>query len=77
MCRYEFEIEFDREADGRVIAEVTNLPGVLVYGTDERDARNKARALAMRVIADRLENDEAHDAERGDLTFAFKEHVHV
>lgn len=56
-------IEISREDDGRWIAEVPDLPGVLVYGTDEADARKKAEALAFRVIADRIEHGEPVPAE--------------
>ncbi len=49
-------IESEQEADGRCIAEVPALPGVLAYGATKADA--KAQALALRVIADRLENGE-------------------
>ena len=49
------KIEIDREEDGRWIAEVPELPGVLVYGTTEAEARHKAIVLSLRVIADRLE----------------------
>lgn len=52
-------IETEREEDGRWIAEVLSLPGVLAYGATETEARAKAQALALRVLADRLENDEA------------------
>jgi predicted RNase H-like HicB family nuclease len=52
-------IEIEREEDGRWIAEVPSLPGVLAYGTTESEARAKAQALALRVLADRLEHDEA------------------
>lgn len=52
------KIESEQEEDGRWIAEVPALPGVLVYGTSEADASDKAKALALRVIADRLENGE-------------------
>ena len=51
-------IETEREEDGRWIAEVTTLPGVLVYGATEDEARLRVKALALRVIADRIENDE-------------------
>lgn len=47
-----------REDDGRWIAEVPDLPGVLVYGNTEAEARMKAEALAFRVIADRIEHGE-------------------
>lgn len=56
-------IEISREDDGRWIAEVPDLPGVLVYGADEADARKKAEALAFRVIADRIEHGEPVPAE--------------
>jgi predicted RNase H-like HicB family nuclease len=51
-------IEIDRENDGRWIAEVPDLPGVLVYSTTRAAAIAKAKALALRVIADRLEQGE-------------------
>ncbi|HEX3525320.1 MAG TPA: hypothetical protein VHT52_24925 [Stellaceae bacterium] len=49
-------IEIDHEEDRRWIGEVPELPGVLVYGATEAEARNKAAALALRVIADRIES---------------------
>lgn len=52
-----FNIETERETDGRWIAEVTNLPGVLAYGATEDAAKANAYALALRVIADRVETD--------------------
>ncbi len=51
-------IEIDREDDGRWIGEVPELPGVLVYGATEDEARAKVMALAFRVIADRIEHNE-------------------
>ncbi len=54
-----FKVEVDREDDGRWIAEVCELPGVLVYGHSVEQAQAKAQALALRVLADRLENGEA------------------
>jgi predicted RNase H-like HicB family nuclease len=51
----QFTVEFDREADGRWIAEVPEFPGVLAYGTTQENARAKAEALAFRVLADRRE----------------------
>ena len=48
-------IEFDREEDGRWIAEVPELPGVMVYGATREEALAKVQALAYRVIADRIE----------------------
>jgi predicted RNase H-like HicB family nuclease len=48
------EIECDRETDGRWIAEVPTLPGVMVYGLTQEDAIAKVKALSLRVLADRL-----------------------
>ena len=48
-------LEIDREADGRFIAEVPDLPGVLAYGGTKEEAVAGAQALALRVLADRLE----------------------
>ncbi len=52
------KIDSEREDDGRWIAEVAALPGVLSYGTTEDEARAKVKVLALRVIADRLDNGE-------------------
>lgn len=51
-------IELEREEDGRWIAEVPDLPGVMTYGKSREDAITKVEALALRVMADRLENGE-------------------
>lgn len=51
-------IEFEQEDDGRWIAEVLALPGALAYGTTEAEARAHAVALALRVTADRLDNND-------------------
>jgi predicted RNase H-like HicB family nuclease len=53
------KIEIERETDGRWIAEVPDLPGVMAYGKTRKEAVCKAEALALRVIADRLEHGEA------------------
>ena len=53
------KIEIERERDGRWIAEVPDLPGVMAYGQSRQDAILKAQVLALRVIADRLDNGEA------------------
>ena len=52
------KIEIERESDGRWIAEIPDLPGVMAYGESRSDAVAKAEALALRVIADRLEHGE-------------------
>jgi predicted RNase H-like HicB family nuclease len=51
-------IETEKEEDGRWIAEVTALPGVLVYGATKAEARAKVKALTLRVLADRFEHRE-------------------
>lgn len=50
--------ETEQEDDGRWIAEVPELPGVMAYGATEREATAKAEALALRVLAERLEHGE-------------------
>ncbi len=55
----EFEIVFDREEDGRWIAEIEALPGVLAYGASKQEAQSKVEALALRVIADRIESEQS------------------
>ena len=51
-------IESEQEEDGRWIAEVAALPGVMAYGATKAEAKAKVQALALRVIADRLDNGE-------------------
>jgi len=51
-------LETERETDGRWIAEIPELPGVLTYGATREQAISKAKALALRVMADRLEHGE-------------------
>ena len=51
-------IETEREEDGRWIAEVTTLPGALAYGSTREEAVGKVQALALRILADRLEHGE-------------------
>ena len=60
-------IEIDQEEDGRWIAEILELPGVMVYGISEAEAVNKAKALALHVIADLMESGELGSLE--DLAF--------
>jgi predicted RNase H-like HicB family nuclease len=58
-CGMEFSIEFEQEEDGRWIAEIPELPGVLVYGATKTQAGEKAKALALRVLAERMESESA------------------
>jgi len=55
----DMRIEIDREEDGRWIAEVPDLPGVMVYGKTREEAIARAEALALRVIADRLDHSDS------------------
>ncbi len=54
-----YRVEIEQEDDGRWIAEVVELPGVLAYGESAETALANAQALALRVLADRLEHGEA------------------
>jgi predicted RNase H-like HicB family nuclease len=54
-----FTIEYEQEDDGRWLAEVQELPGVMAYGHTPEDAMTKVQALALRVLADRLEHGDA------------------
>jgi len=62
-----FAIEFDREDDGRWIAEIPALPGVMAYGVSKADAESKVEAMALRVVADKIERD---NSTMSDLHFA-------
>ena len=52
-----FAIELEQEEDGRWIAEIQEIPGVLAYGVTPLQAGEKAKALALRVLAERIENE--------------------
>lgn len=54
-----YRVEFEQEEDGRWIAEIRELPGVMAYGSTVQEAMARVQALALRVVADRLENGEA------------------
>lgn len=53
----DYEIEFEQEEDGRWIAEIPALPGVMAYGASKAEAESKVEAMALRVIADAIERD--------------------
>jgi len=50
-------VEIEQEADGRWIAEIRDLPGVMAYGKTPEEAQGKVQALALRVLADRIEEE--------------------
>jgi predicted RNase H-like HicB family nuclease len=54
-----FKVETEQEDDGRWLAEVVELPGVLAYGDTQQAALSRVQALALRVVAERLEHGEA------------------
>ena len=64
-----FTIEVEQEVDGRWIAEVLEIPGAMVYGATAEEATAKVQALALRVLAERLENGESSPEM---VTVAFK-----
>jgi predicted RNase H-like HicB family nuclease len=64
------KIEVEREEDGRWVAEAPALPGVLAYGNTEAEAKAHVVSLALRVIADRIDNGEPLPDEARDLFVA-------
>ena len=64
-----YRIEIEQEADGRFLAEVRELPGVMAYGETSDDALAHVQALALRVLADRLEHGEGP---RGPVSVTFE-----
>jgi predicted RNase H-like HicB family nuclease len=65
---FDLKVEFDRETDGRWIADIPALPGVMVYGRTRKQALAAVEALALRVIADQLEHRETVP---GEMTVSF------
>jgi len=55
----DLKLDCEQETDGRWLAEVPQLPGVLAYGASRNDAMAKAQVLALRVMAEQLEHGEA------------------
>ena len=52
-----YRIEFDQEEDGRWIADIPELPGVMAYGASRREAESKVREIALRVSSGGLSRD--------------------
>jgi predicted RNase H-like HicB family nuclease len=65
----QFRVEIEQEEDGRWIAEVIDLPGVLAYGGTSKEAQARLQALALRLVADRLEHGKA-DPDLVSISFA-------
>ena len=63
-----YHVEIEPEDDGRFLAEVVELPGVIAYGASAEDALARVQTLALRVVADRLERE---DSARGPLSIEF------
>src|SRR5579859_706871 len=57
MSHIVYKIETERETDGPWIAEIVDVPGVMAYGATEKEAMASAQALALRVLADRIEQE--------------------
>jgi predicted RNase H-like HicB family nuclease len=66
---HEFKVEIDQEEDGRWIAEIPALPGVMAYGNTQEEAVATVQALALRVVADRVE--ERKEGSGGQLSVSF------
>lgn len=65
-----FQIEIEREEDGRWIAEIASLPGVLAYGKTKQEVVAKVKALALRVLADEVEAETKHSTKTLDVSIA-------
>jgi predicted RNase H-like HicB family nuclease len=70
LLSFKYQVIFDREPDGRWIAEVVGLPGVLAYGNSKAEAFQAASGLALRVLADKVEGSEP-SGETRNLEFSF------
>jgi predicted RNase H-like HicB family nuclease len=64
-----FSVEYEQEEDGRWLAEVLELPGALTYGRTAQEAIRKVQALALRIVADKIEHGEA-SPDMFDIKFA-------
>jgi len=62
---YDIAIEVDREEDGRWIADAVSLPGVVAYGQTREEAISRVEAIALRVLADKIETEQP----AGDIKF--------
>jgi len=69
----DFILDLEQEADGRWIAEISALPGVLAYGATPVQAGAKAKALALRVLAERMEHESSLPDIAG-ITFTARTH---
>jgi predicted RNase H-like HicB family nuclease len=65
-----FDIQCELEEDGRWLAEVMELPGVLAYGSTLEEAMARVQALALRVLADRLDHGESLSSRLMNISFA-------
>jgi predicted RNase H-like HicB family nuclease len=65
-----FQIELDREEDGRWIAEIVSLPGVMAYGKTKPEGVTKVKALALRVLADEVEKAQNYSTRPLDVSTA-------
>ncbi|HEV8629804.1 MAG TPA: type II toxin-antitoxin system HicB family antitoxin [Thermoanaerobaculia bacterium] len=70
-------LDVEQETDGRWMAEIVDLPGVLVYGATPEAASAAAKALALRVLADRIEHGELAPRELTSVSFVQREPLAV
>lgn len=75
--RTPFVVEFDREEDGRWIAEVQKLPGVMAYGATKQAALRRVYAIALRALADRAEEGRTLSPLSRLFTFAFHDREEI
>ena len=66
-----FTIETEQENDGRWIAEVLELPGVMAYGDTRENAQARAEALSFRVLAEEIEEEESKEIRFSNVAFSF------
>lgn len=72
----DFTLELEQEVDGRWLAEIPELPGVMAYGTTPAQAGAKAKALALRVLAERMEEESSLPG-ISNIVFTARTHEHV
>ena len=72
----DFILELEQEEDGRWIAEIVELPGVLAYGTTPAQASAKVKALALRVLAERMEEESSLPGITS-IAFTARTHEHL
>jgi predicted RNase H-like HicB family nuclease len=65
-----YRVEFEREKDGRWIAEIIDLPGVMAYGKTRAEALAHVKAIALRMLADEIERKQTRTPDTLTVSFA-------